>query len=124
GEQPLGVSKRCLGGCDALVDAGALLDARLDLVLELSVFGVEALQRNVGVRALLLLAGDVGGKLRQPAIELGDALLGALLLAVEHVAGIGEPLQAGGGAGFAITERRQFGGAQRLDPRSSGLLAR
>jgi hypothetical protein len=30
--------------------------------------------------------------LRQPAIELGDALFGALFLAIERLACIGEPL--------------------------------
>ena len=87
GEQPLGGGKRRLGLRHALVDAAALFDARLDLFLQLGVFGVEPLQRDIGVGGLLLLAGDVGGKLRQPAVELGDALLGALFLAVEHVRG-------------------------------------
>ena len=123
GEQPLGVGQRRLGFGDAFVDAAALFDARLDLFLQLGVFGVEPLQRDVGVGGLLLLAGDVGGKLRQPAIELGDALLGPLLLAVEQVARIGEPLQAGGGAGFGLAQRRQFGGADRLDAGGFGLLA-
>ena len=72
---------------------------------------------------LLLLARDVGGKLRQPAVELGDALLGALFLAVERFARIGEPLQSGRGAGFGLAQRRQFGGADRLDARGLGLLA-
>ena len=81
------------------------------------------MQRDIGVRALLLLAGDVGGKLRQPPLELGDALLGALLLAVEHVAGIVEPLQAGGGPRLGLAERRQFGGAFGLDAGGFRLLA-
>ena len=108
---------------NALVDAGALLDARLDLFLQFGVFGVEPLQRHVGIGRLLLLAGDVGGKLRQAAVEFGDALLGALFLAVEQFAGVGEPLQPGGGAGFGLAQRRQFGGADRLDAGGFGLLA-
>ena len=70
-----------------------------------------------------MFAGDVGGKLRQPAIELGDAFLGALFLAVEQFARIGQPLQAGRGAGFGLAQRRQFGSADRLDAGGLGLLA-
>ena len=61
--------------------------------------------------------------MRQPAIELGDALLGALFLAVQRLARIGEPLQSGGGAGLAVAQRRQFGGADRLDAGGLGLFA-
>ena len=123
GEQALGGGQRRFGFGHALVDAAALFDARLDLVLQLGVFGVEPLQRDVGVGGLLLLARDVGRKLRQPAIELGDALLGALFLAVERFARIGEPLQSGRGAGLGLAQRRQFGGAHRLDAGGLGLLA-
>ena len=108
---------------DALVDAAALLDARLDLFLQLGVFGVEPLQRDFGVGGLLLLARDVGRELRQPAIEFGDALLGALFLAVEQFARIGQALQPGRGAGLGLAQRRQFGGADRLDAGGLGLFA-
>ena len=101
----------------------AFFDARLDLFFQLGVFGIEPLQRDVGVRRLLLLAGDVGRELHQAAVELGDTLLGALFLAVEQFAGIGEPLQSGRGAGFRVAQRRQLGGAHRLDARGLGLLA-
>ena len=96
-----------------------------DLISSFSVASsaVEALQRDVGVRRLALFAVDVGGKLHQPAVELGHAFLGALFLAVEQFAGIGQPLQSGRGAGFGLAQRRQFGGAQRLDARGLGLLA-
>ena len=80
----LGGGQRAFGFGHALVDAAALFDAGLDLVLQFGVFGIEPLQRHVGVGGLLLLAGDVGGELRQPAVEFGDALLGALFLAVEQ----------------------------------------
>ena len=123
GEHALGGGKRRFGFRHALIDAAALFDARLDLFLQLGVFGVEPLQRDVGVGGLLLLARDVGGELRQAAVEFGDALLGALFLAVEQFARIGEPLQAGRGAGFGLAQRRQFGGADRLDARGFGLLA-
>ena len=61
--------------------------------------------------------------MRQAAVELGDALLGALFLAVEHVAGGGEALQSGSGAGFGLAQRRQLGGAFGLDAGGLGLLA-
>ena len=123
GEPAFGRCQCCFGLGHALVDARAFFDARLDLFFQLGVFGIEPLQRDVGVRRLLLLAGDVGRELHQAAVELGDTLLGALFLAVEQLAGIGEPLQSGRGAGFRVAQRRQLGGADRLDARGLGLLA-
>ena len=122
-EHALGGGQRGLGFRHALIDAGALFDPRLDLFLQLGVFGVEALQRHFRVRRLLLFAGDVGRELRQPAIEFGDAFLGARFLAIEQFARIGQALQPGRGAGLALTQRRQFGGADRLDAGGFGLLA-
>ena len=62
-EHLLGGGQRRFRFRDALIDAGALFDARLDLFLDLGVFGVEPLQRDLGIRCLLLFAGDVGGEL-------------------------------------------------------------
>ena len=84
---------------------------------------VEPLQRHLRVGGLLLLAGDVGRKLRQPAVEFGDALPGAFLLAIERLARVGQALQSGGGTGLSLAQRRQFGGADRLDAGGFGLLA-
>ena len=123
GEHALGGGKRRFRFGDAFIDAAALLDARLDLFLEFGIFGVEPLQRDFGIRGLLLFARDVGGELRQAAVEFGDALLGALFLAVEQFARIGQALQPGRGAGFALAQRRQFGGADRLDAGGFGLFA-
>ena len=123
GEQPLGGGQRRLGFRDALIDAAALLDARLDFLFQFRVFGIEPMQRHVGIGGLLLLARDVGRKLRQPAVEFGDALFGALFLAVEHLAGIGEPREPGRGADLGLAQRRQFRGADRLDAGGFGLLA-
>ena len=92
GKQALGIGERRFGCGYAFIDAGALFDARLDLFLEFRVFVVEPQQRDLGIRGLLLLTGDIGGKLCQAAIELRDAFLGALFLAVEQFAGIGQPL--------------------------------
>ena len=52
----------------------------------------ETRQRRVGVLRQPPLALDRFGELHQPQIELGDALLGAGLLAVQRVAGEIEPL--------------------------------
>ena len=71
----------------------------------------------------MLLTRDIGGKLRQAAIELGDALFGALLLAIEQFARIGEPRQASGGAGFRLAQARELGCPDRLDPRGLRLFA-
>jgi hypothetical protein len=82
----------------------------LDLVLQRRLFGVEPLQRHFGVGGLLLLARDVGGELRQPAVEFGDALAGARFLAVERsramVSRCSRPRR-----GLGLAQRRQFGGA-------------
>ena len=106
-----------------LVDAAAGLDARLDLLLQLGVLGLQPPQGVIGIGGLPLLALDVGCKLRQPAIEFGGALLRALLLAVERLARAGEALQSGGGAGFRLAQRRQFGRAFRLEAGGFRLLA-
>ena len=122
-EQPLGIGQRRLGRGHPRVNPGALFDARLDLFLELEVFGVEPCERDIRIRHLLPLAGHVGRKLRQAPIELGDALLGALLLAIEQLARIGKPLQAGGGTRLRLAHRGQLGGAVGLDAGGLGLLA-
>lgn len=54
--------------------------------------------------------------------RLGGALLGALFLAVEQLARIGQPLQASRGAGFGVAQRRHAGGADRLDAGSLRLV--
>ena len=123
GEHALGGGKCCFGFGDALIDAAALFDARLDLFLDFGIFGVEPLQCDFGIRSLLLLAGNIGGKLRQAAVEFGDALFRALFLAVEQFARIGQALQPRRGAGFALAQRRQFRGADRLDACGFGLFA-
>ena len=122
-KQALGGRKRGFGLRHALVDAAALLDARFDLFLQLGIFGVEPLECRVGVGGLLLFTRDVGGKLRQPAIEFGDAFLGAGLLAIKRLAGVGQALQACGGAGLGLAQRRQFGSADRLDAGGFRLFA-
>ena len=83
GELALGLGEQRLGLGDTLVDAATHFDARLDLFLQLRVFGLQALQRDLGILVLLLLARDVGSELHQAAVELAGALLGAQLLAVE-----------------------------------------
>ncbi len=109
---------------NAFIDAAAFFNARFDLVFQFRVFGVKPRQRHLGVGGLLLLARDISRKLRQPAVEFGDALLGALFLAVQRFARIGQPLQPGRGAGLGLAQRRQFGGAHRLDAGGFGLFPR
>ncbi len=130
GERGSQLGKQALGGgqCrfslgDALVDAAALFDAGPDLFLQLGVFGIEPAQRHLGVGGLLLLARDVGRKLHQPAVEFGDALLGALFLAVEGFARAGQPLQSGRGPRLGLAQRRQFGSTDRLNSRGFRLFA-
>ena len=122
-EQALGGGERRFRLGDAFIDAAAL--STRDLISSFNSVSSASSRCSAtsGVGGLLLLAGDIGRKLRQPAIEFGDALLGALFLAVERFARIGEPLQSGGGAGFGLAQRRQFGGAHRLDTGRLGLFA-
>jgi hypothetical protein len=101
-EQPFGCGQRRFGLGHALIDAATLFDPRSDLVPQLAVLGIEPLQGDIGIRSLLLFAGDIGRELRQPAVEFGDALARALLFAIQHFAGIGEPLQPGRGAGLRL----------------------
>ena len=121
-EGAFGRGKRRLGLGDALIDAAAQFDAGPDLFLEFGVLGIEPRQCRVGIEVLLLLALDVGGELRQAAIKLDHALLGALFLAVEHLARVVEALQPGGGASFRFAQRRKFGRADCLDAGGLGLM--
>ena len=57
--------------------------------------------------ASALLALDVVGELHEPPVELGHALLGALLLALERLARDQQPLQRGGGLRLGFAQRRQ-----------------
>ena len=61
--------------------------------------------------------------LAEPAVEFGDALLGAGLFAFERVARHHEPLQRGGGSGLGLAQGRQAGGDGSLAHRGFGLLA-
>ena len=88
------------------IDAGAALGAGADLVAQRLFFLGELGQRGFGVGDERALAGDVVLELRQPAVELGQALAGAGFLGVERVAGDQQPLQGRGGARFGVAERR------------------
>ena len=68
-------------GIDAAAPAGAFARLLADAVF----LGGELGQRGFGVGGELLLALAVGGELLEPQVEFGDAVLGALLLAVEVV---------------------------------------
>ena len=122
GEGALGGDKCGVGFRHPGVRPAAGFDARLDLFLEGLFLGAEPLDGNVGVGQLALFAHDVGGELRQAAIELGGTLLGQLLFAVEHVARVGEALQTGGSARFVLAQRGQLGSADRLNACGFGLV--
>ena len=69
-----------------------------------------AASASAGERALAL---EVGGELHDPAVEFGDALLGARFFAFERFARDNEPLQRGGGLGFGFAQGGQRGGDLR-----------
>src|SRR5271169_3298773 len=108
GEQALGGSQGGFRFGNAPIDAATFFDARFDLVFQLGIFAIEPLQRHRGVGGLLLLARNVGRKLRQPPVEFGDALLGALFLTIEDFARIGEALEACCGASLGLAQGRQL----------------
>ena len=62
-------------------------------------------------------------RLRDVALEFGDARLGALLLLGERVARQRQPMQRRADARFLVAQRRQVGGGDRLQPRRLGLGA-
>ena len=100
----------CGGG--ALIDTAAALGIRLALLRERLFLRRQTGKCFLGIRRERALARDILAQLRQPAIELGDALLGAGFLAVERFAGDDETLQAGGGLGKGLAQRGQrFGHA-------------
>ena len=108
GEHGFGLGQRRFRFGNAVVDATARLDARPDLFLQLDVLDLKPAQRRLGIDALLLLAGDVGRELVQPAIEFGDTFLGTLFLAVEHLARVVEPLQTGCSTRLVVAQCWQF----------------
>jgi len=66
---------KVVSASDRALDAAAFL-RRAELVYSLnSRLRYRAAARDLGVGALRLFARDVGGKMSQPAIEIGDALL-------------------------------------------------
>ena len=101
-----------LGG--AGIDAGAALGAGPHLVAQRLFFLGKLRQRGFGVGDQRALARDVLLELRQPAVELGQALAGAGLLGVERVAGDQQALQRRGGARLGFAQRRH---ALRRRPR-------
>ena len=71
--------------------------------------GREPFERRRGVGRKLALALEIGGKLVEPALQFGDALLGAGFLALESLARDDEPLQRRGRLGFGFAQGRQLG---------------
>ena len=93
GEDLLGRVERAVGVRHARVDAAAAAGALARLGADGLFLGGEPRQRRFGVGRHALLALDVGGELHEPQIELGHAVLGARLLAVEVLQGDVEPVQ-------------------------------
>ena len=88
------------------IDAGAALGAGAGFVAERLFFLGKLGQRRFGVGDERALARDVVVELREPAVELGQALAGAGLLGVERVAGDQQALQGRGGARLGFAKRR------------------
>ena len=115
--------QRRVGVLDALVDAGQPQRVSLRLGLQRRLLGIEAFERGRGVGRQCLLAFEIGGELFEPAVEFGDAFLGARLFAFQRFARHDEPLLRRRGPGFAFAQRRQSGGEFGLPRRSLRLFA-
>ena len=87
---------------DPLVDARAPLVVGFDLALQLRLFAGKPRQRGLCVRRQPSFALDVVSELNEPAVELGHALRGARLFAVERLARHGQSLQGGGRAHLGL----------------------
>ena len=113
-EDLLGAVERALGlghsGIDATAAAGAFACLRANGFL----FGGEARDRLFGVRGKPLLALAFRGELHEPQIELGDAVLGARLFAVEILQRDIEAVQRRAGARLRLAQLGQCGGGQCL----------
>ena len=109
------------GFIDAGIDAAAAAGALGGLGLDHFFFGREAGDGRFSIGDQLLLALGVGSELHQALVELGDAILGALLLAVKLLHRDIEAMQRGAGAGFGLAQRRQSGGEIGLANGSLGL---
>ena len=92
-----------------MIGIGPLLGVGAGLAVERRFFLDEARQRGFGVGGLPALALGVGGKLHQPLVELGHAVLGAGLFLLQRLARDHQPLQRGGGLGLGVAQRRHRG---------------
>ena len=114
GENLLGGGKLGVGLGEAPIDPAAAAGAFARFFADGFFLGGELAERCLRVGGELLLALDVGGELLEPQIEFGDAVLGALLLAVEVLLGDVKAMQGGARARLGLAQFRQRGGRQRL----------
>ena len=106
----------------ALVDAAQLRGVGLRVGAQHFFFAREPHQGRRGIGGERAFAREIGGVLAEPAVEFGDALLGAGFFAFERVARHQEALQRGGGTGLGLAQGRQAGGDGSLADRGFGLL--
>src|SRR5581483_10866369 len=106
------------------VDAAAPARALVRLAADGLFLGGKPRDRRFRVGGERLLAFDIGGELLEAKLEFGDAVLGALLLAVELLLRKVEPVQRGACARFRFPQVRQSRGGIRLPLAGFRLLAR
>jgi len=130
GRGGLRLGERRLGAGEPLLEAGApLLGFVLDVLgagglgLQRPVLCLQARQHLGGVDDQRLLALLVLRELGDAALEFGDPLLDALLLAGERVAGQHQPMQRRADARLLLAQRRQGRGGDRLQARGLALRA-
>ncbi len=122
GKRLLRRRERHVGGSDAVVDAGQARGVCLRFGLQRFLLGAEAVERCGSVGRERAFAIEIGGELLEPAVEFGNAFLGAGFFAFERIAGNQEPLQRGRGARFRLAQRRQACGDQGLSRGGRGVF--
>ncbi len=123
GEDFLGGVEFAVGRRHFGVDAAATAGAFGRFLAQHVFFGGQPRERGFRVGGELLLALAVGGKLHQPQIELGKAVLGARFLAVEVLQCDVEAVQRGAGARLGLAQFGQRGGSERLPLGGLGFRA-
>ena len=98
----------------ALVGGGSLLRIRQRAAAQRVLFLTQAGERRLGIRSQTPLALDIRRELREPQIELGHAVAGAGLFALERFARHDEALQGRRGARLGVAQGRKSGRRQRL----------
>ena len=122
GQRGLGAREAARGAVLRFARLRRVVRSRL-LLGERGVLGGEPVHdaRRIGDQRFLAL--EVAGELRDAAVKLSLALLGALFFGVERLAGERDAMQGRAAPRLLLAQRRQGGSGDRLRPRGLALRA-